>query len=246
MARTWLLLSLIALWPLVSCANLRQPGFAVVVDSLAAPEAASKRTYVLLPGNENVHPTDLQFQEYSNYVNRALQSRGFVHATGFDDAEIAVVLFYGIGDPKTTQYTYSLPVWGQTGVSSSQTYGTATTFGGTTSYSGTTTHTPTYGVTGYSTQVGSRTTYFRYAMITGYDLAAYRESQQELELWKTTITSTGSSGDLRRVFPVLLGAAAPHLATNTGQQVSVTLYEDDEIVRAVKGGFADPPHQQPH
>ena len=63
----------------------------------------------------------------------------------------------------------------------------------------------------------------------------YSQSQEILPLWKTNITSTGSSGDLRLVFPVLVGAAADHLGTNTGHQVVVELGEDDIRVRRVKG-----------
>jgi hypothetical protein len=148
---------------------------------------------------------------------------------------VAIVLSYGIGDPETTQYSYSLPVWGQTGVSSARTYGTATTYGNTSYYSGSTTYTPSYGVTGYTSHVGAQTTYFRHALITGYDLKAFKETEKQVQLWRTTVTSTGSSGDLRRVFPVLIGAAIPYLATNTGKQVPVQLYENDQIVRIVKG-----------
>ncbi len=126
-------------------------------------------------------------------------------------------------------------MWGQTGVSSSQTYGTATTYGNSTTYSGTTTYNPTYGITGYSSHTETQTTFFRYALITAYDLKVFRDSQKQVELWRTTVTSTGSSGDLREVFPILIGASVPYIATNTGKQVPVEMRENDNIVRAVKG-----------
>jgi hypothetical protein len=217
------------------CATMRQPPFSVAVDSLASSTAKEKRTYILLPGNQGVTWDDLQFQEYALYLIRVLNTQGFVSAEKAEDADVVIVLSYGIGDPKTQQYSYALPVWGQTGVSSAYTYGTATAFGNSATYSGTTTYTPTYGVTGYTTQVGSVTTYLRYALVTGYDFKAFKESNRQVQVWRTTITSTGSSGDLRRVFPILIGAAVPYLATNTGRQIPVQLYEFDEIVRAVKG-----------
>lgn len=220
---------------LSGCATMRQPQFHVVVDSLASPAAQQKRTYLLLPGNNGVTWDDLQFQEYAVYVMRALNAQGFIAAKKTEDADIAIVLSYGIGDPQTTQYSYSLPVWGQTGVSSVHTYGTATAYGNSASYSGTTTYTPTYGVTGYTSHVGTQTTYFCYALITGYDFKAFKETGKQIQLWRTTVTSSGSSGDLRQVFPVLISASVPYLATNTGKQVSVQLYENDKIVRAVKG-----------
>ncbi len=155
---------------------------------------------------------------------RVLSMKGFVSARNAEEADVAILLFYGIGEPQTTQYSYSLPVWGQTGVSSSHTYGTATAFGNTASYSGTTTYTPSYGITGYTSHVGTKTTYFRYALISGYDFEAYKETKKEIQLWKTTATSTGPTGDLRQVFPLLVSASAPYIANNTGKKVPVQLY----------------------
>lgn len=221
---------------LSGCATMgQQLQYHVAVDSLASSTAKEKHTYLLLPGNEGITWDDLQFQEYALYLMRVLNSQGFISADKAEDADVAIVLSYGIGDPQTYQYSYALPVWGKTGVSSAQTYGTATAYGNSATYSETTTYTPTYGVTGYSTQLSSVTTYFRYALVTAYDFKAFKESNKQVQLWRTTITSTGSSGDLRRVFPILISAAVPYLATNTGKQVPVRLYESDEIVRAVKG-----------
>lgn len=217
------------------CATMGAPQFNVVVDSLASPNAATEKAYILLPGNKDVSWNDLQFQEYAGYLMRALAADGFVPVKDAAKAGVAIVLFYGIGDPQGHQYSYSLPVFGQTGVASSNTYGTVTSYGSSASYSGTTTYTPSYGITGYSSQTGSYTTYFRYAKITAYDYQRYLQNKEQVELWKTTITSTGSSGDLRRVFPILVAAAAPYIASNTGKQIHINLHETDAIVKAVKG-----------
>jgi hypothetical protein len=209
--------------------------FAVEVSSLAAPGASARQTYVVLPGNEGIEAGDLLFREFATQVSRVLDSRGFFPADDADKADLAVVLFYGIGDPKVTQYTYALPVWGQTGISSAYTSGVVRSMGNTTTYSGSTTYNPSYGVTGYTTHVGSVTTYFRYADIIGYDLKRFRDTNQQIQLWKTSITSTGSSGDIRRIFPIMIGAATPYLAKDTGMSLEFTLYEDENRVKFVKG-----------
>lgn len=219
---------------LTGCATIQQR-FNVEVDSIASPVASVKKSYVLLPGNEGVTWDDLQFQEYAVYLVRALAAKGYTLAQSVDKADIAIVTFYGIGDPQTNNYSFSLPVRGETGVSSSNTSGTAYVSGNTATYSGTTTYTPRYGITGYKTITGSYTTYFRYALIAAYDLQAFKKSQKEVQVWKTTITSIGSSGDLRRIFPILIAGAAPYIGSNTGQQVQIQLYETDEIVRDIKG-----------
>src|SRR5882724_7620426 len=123
--------------------------FSVKVDSLARTDSLTKRSYVLLPGNKGTNVGDLQFQEYAKYVHRALAAQGLTHARRVAAADIVVFLSYGIGDPQTHYYTYSLPVWGQAGYSSSTTSGTLNTFGAYGTYSSTTTYTPTFGISGY-------------------------------------------------------------------------------------------------
>jgi len=167
-----------------------------------------------------------KFTETINILNRA---------SNFNEAHIAIFLMYGIGDPQKHQYTYSLPLWGQTGVSSSSTYGTVNTYGSTATYSGTTTYTPTYGVVGSTMHTGTRVTYFRYFILDALDLNEYRRTKKEVQLWKTTVTSTGSSGDLRQVLPVMIGASKEYLGTNTGKKVKVILHENDKRVLEVKG-----------
>ena len=218
---------------LVGCAT--GSDFRVSVDSISAPETESKKKYVLLPLLENVQETDLQFQEYATYVKRALTSRGFVKVSSLEDANIAIFLAYGIGNPQEKMFSYALPIWGQTGVSSSITSGTVTTFGNTATYSGSTTYTPTYGTTGYMPIVGLYVHYFRFLILDAVDLDEYRQTQKITQLWQTTATSTGSSDDLRRVFPILVAAIKPYLGTNTGQKVRIRLTDDDQSVLEIKG-----------
>lgn len=211
------------------------PQFYVNIDSISAPEAVSKTKYILLPGVKDVEEGDLQYREYATYVDRALALKGYTKATSFSGADIAIFLGYGVGDPITSQFTYSLPTFGQTGVSSANTYGTVNRYGNTATYSGTTTYTPTYGVTGSTTHTGTQTTYFRYMWLDAVDLDEYRKTEKEIQLWKTTVSSTGSSGDLRQVFPILVAASKPHIGGNTGKEVEVVLSEDDKRVTEIKG-----------
>ncbi len=103
---------------------------------------------------------------------------------------------------------------GKTGVSSSNTYGTVSTYGNTATVNSTTTYTPTYGVTGSTTHTGTYTTFTRYMFIDALDLNEYKKTEKQKQIWKTTVISTGSSGDLRRVVPVLVAASKPYVAKN--------------------------------
>jgi len=218
---------------LSGCATMQPPACYVNVDSIG--NAKDNKIYILLPSNKDTKADDLQFKEYASYVNHVLQTKGFIPAKTFQKADVAIFLGYGIGDPEEHQYTYSLPSWGKTGVSSSYTTGTVSSYGSYGTYSGTTTYMPTYGVTGSTTHSGSYTTYFRFMLLDAVDLNEYRKSKREVQLWKTIVTSLGSSCDLRRVFPILVAASKDYIATNTGKKINVKLQEDDAQVMAIKG-----------
>ena len=224
---------IIGLLLLSGCATTQQ-GFIVNVNSISGP-AANNNSYILLPGDKDTNVNDLQFKEYATYVNRALNKQGFVPADSYEKANVVIFLVYGIGDPKEHQYSFSMPTFGQTGISSSYTTGTVNTYGGRGSYSGTTTYTPTYGITGSTSHSGAFVTYFRFLMLDAIDLDEFNKSKREVQLWKTTVTSAGSSGDLRRVFPVLVAASSQYIAKNTGHIVEVNLDEEDQRVIEIKG-----------
>ncbi len=209
--------------------------FNVVIDSINAPEKSTQQKYFLLPGLKDVNLNDLQFREYVTYVDKALKNRGYVKTTSSDDAELIIFLSYGIGDPQNNVYSYVMPTWGQTGYSSSTTYGTVRSYGNSASFSGTTSYTPSYGITGYVPITRSYTTYSRYIIIDAVDALESRKTAKIVQAWQTNIASTGSSGDLRRAFPVMITAAMPLIASNTQGMISYEINEEDAAVLYVKG-----------
>lgn len=153
-----------------------QPYFEVSVSSINNGSPSINKTCFIGSGMENVTIDDLKFKEFSSYLKRALESRGYT-LDDPENAEIIILLGYGISDPQKN--TAAMPIWGQTGISSSTTYGTINSYGyGSASYTGTTYHTPTYGITGYAPI--SYTTYTRYAVITAYDWKEYLQSKKKL------------------------------------------------------------------
>lgn len=225
---------------LVGCGRSGPPRFVVRVDALATPEAAEARRYVLRPGMEAVSERDLQFREYAEYLNRALQAEGFEQVASIKDADVVVFVAYEIGGPEEHTYSYSVPHFGQTGVSSSRTYGSVQSFGsGYGTYSATTTYQPEYGITGYSSHIGTYTTFTRWLQVSAYRLSVKTEAEEPEEVWRLSAISTGSSGDLRRVFPILVTAAQPYLGKSTQKKaVDVALYESDEAVVAIREGVS--------
>ena len=226
---------------LVETGCSRSLRFYTDVDSIALSDQAVGKRYVILPGNQGSTPDDLEFLEYARYVETVLRPLGFAKATSEKDADVAIMLTYGVGSPQTHQVSSSTPVYGQTGVSSSSTTGTIMPMGGgMASYSGNTTYTPKYGITGYQTELHSYTTYTRFVQLAAYDVAAYRHEKKHRQVWKTSAVSTGSSGDLRFVMPYMVSAMKPYLASNTGRAIKTELKEDDMSVAALRGRPAKP------
>ena len=197
--RRMLVVALLLVISLSGCVSV-PTSFIVEIDSIATPDSG-KKTYVILPAKKDMVGGELVFQEYARYLKQVLSAHGYREASDPEQAEIAVMLAYGIA---------------------------AGSMG-----SGTRLHRDAEGnVTGASTK--NITGYARLIIIRAYDYKKYKESKTEVQLWQTTIESNGSSGDLRRVFPVLIAASQPYIGTNTGKKVMVTLSEDDSRVIAIK------------
>lgn len=206
----------------------------VSVDSISmSTYKKAKNKYFLLPGNKDCSISDLQFNEFAAYTDKVLQNEGFAKVTKLDDADIAILLTYGISDPQVYQYSYSVPILGQTGIASSNTQGSVNTFGKTAIYSQSTSYTPSYGIVGSSTKVRTGILYARHLALSGYDLENFkktRELKDVVEVWSTKASSVGESGDLRRIFPVLLAASQEYIAINTGKNIDCELRESDKRV----------------
>lgn len=137
---------------------------------------------------------------------------------------------YGIGEPQTSYYSY--PVFGR--VAGGTSTFTASTFGtgGVTRTTGTVTSPTRHGVVGTGT--GTRTEYLRWAAVEAVDIETFAKTQKIAQAWRTTMTSSGASGDLRRVFPVMLAAGQPYIGSNTRQQVRRVLTDESPKVVAIR------------
>ncbi len=191
-------------------------------------------TFFIIPGSDEIDPNGLEFQSYKTQAVRALEMAGYREAPG-PEADLGIVLSYAIGDPQT--YSYSVPLMGKTGtvVTGSNTYGTVNTYGNNATLNANTTYQTqdTYGVVGTTTR--SATVYSRFAILAAYDVRTRNTDGDFSEVWRTTITSTGSSGDLRRVFPVLMAAGYSTFGKQTPQAMTKTLREEHRDIKAIKG-----------
>jgi hypothetical protein len=209
----------------------------VSVDSICTSRAKEKKNYVLLPGNKDTKNSDLQFQEFAGYTEKALHALGFQKASSIDTAEVAILLTYGISDPLCTKYAYCEPIYGHFGKSSSSSSTTIHLFGKSITYSENSDDTPSFGVLGSTTHIGTKILYTKHMMISGIDLEESKKTgklEDAPQLWSTKAQSLGDAEDLREVFPVLLLASQKHLADNTGKKISYKMREDKKLTKKIQ------------
>ncbi|MDD1620286.1 MAG: hypothetical protein LUQ11_02310 [Methylococcaceae bacterium] len=211
--RMWLFAIAISLLS-TACSGPQSLRLRSEVDSLAAPEARGKTHFVILPGNKEVNEQDLQFLEFKSYVEKVLATRGFSKASSLENGDVVLFLSYGVGPPETQQYSYDVPVWMDSGYY--YPYYRRSRF-----YSG---------VSAYTQRIESYTTYKRYLVLEAYDMAQYRQ-EKLVQIWKTSVNSSGTSADLRLVFPYMAAAMQPYIGSNTGHMVSIDIDEQNPLLR---------------
>jgi hypothetical protein len=209
--------------------------YVVSVSTLTDPDSSPRETFVILPSAQASDTNDLQFREVRNYLKRALISRGLVPTDGRATPQLAIFVAYGIGEPRTQTYSYSFPVWGRLPGSTTNVTATTTGNSGSSTTTGTATTQPTSGIVGNASGTSSVTTYTRYMLIQAVDIGLYQQTQVFREAWRTNIISTGTSGDLRVILPVLVAAAVPYLGTQTTHAIEVKLKDSDSRLTAIRG-----------
>lgn len=211
--------------------------YAVKVNSYGDENFSDQKSYILIHSDSTISVNSFEFQEYADYIKRALRSKGYFFVEDPNIANVVVFVNYGISDPITYQKIVSAPVWGQTGVSSTTTTGNVNVnpYSNSISYTQKTQNNPSYGVTGYRSYSKTNTEYFRFLHLTAFDFDYFKEHDEPKTIWQTEVTSQGSTGDLRQVFPALVGASAEYFGRNSGKKVEIRLYENDQRIKAIKG-----------
>lgn len=155
-----------------------------------------KYSFFALKDQEN----NLEYLTYQKLIRSEFKAHRFIES----DIEYAdVIVLFGYAIDNGTQELSSIPIIGQTGVSSSTTHGTITSYGNDGYYSGTTIYRPTYGVVG--TQTTSRTKYGRDFMLKIIDKEAAAKNNLKI-LYEGRVKSSGSSSQLSLVVPAMIKA----------------------------------------
>ncbi len=190
-----------------------------------------KKSYILLPAKEAVNK--LEFNEYAKYLHRALETNGFRRAINdLNDAEIVVFVEYGISDkyteydmvsvrsaPRVQPVDYSRIPEG--GVAAAVMRQSGKRLGG--AFNTKTIRVPF--------DVYKRSLRLFAVAINNNKLP----SSKETALWETTITSSGSSGDLRKVMPYMVTASEDYIGKSTGSGIEVKVGSENKRAKRIKG-----------
>lgn len=210
-------------------------GYSVKVDAYGNENFLDRKNYLLIPSDSTISINSFEFQEYSEYLKRILKTKGYYFVEDASIANVVIFVNYGISDPMSYEKLGSKPVYGKTGVSSTTTTGNVNVYSNSATYTQTTQNNPSYGVTGYRSYSKTKTEYLRFLHLTAFDFDYFNEYDEPKTIWQTKVTSQGSSGDLRKVFPVLVGASADYFGKNSGEKVEIRLYDSDRRIKQVKG-----------
>jgi hypothetical protein len=210
----------------LTAASCVSTSYRVGVDGIGSTPAGEK-TYVISPTDTAVKTSDLRFQEFAAYVEKALKTKGYERVSDAAAARLVVYLTYGVGNPERHTYTYPVPLTGQTGVKVSTSKDPANPNG-----APITTYEPLYGIVGYEEGRRDFTTYYKFIKIEAFDLKSMG-SGNEVQYWSTILTNEDESPDLRLLFPRMIAAGFPYIGTNTGKALRLSVSEKDKTLESL-------------
>lgn len=203
----------------------------VTVSSISSPKEAGKK-FIIVPADKGLWEKEQLF--YSHLLMQAaesLKNKGYVLVNKNTDADQMVVLDYGRSGGVSSNKVVSLPQWGQTGVSSATTIGSANTnydfYGNSasanTNYNATTIYNPTYGITGYN-NINVTETYYTIAVsLESIDVKDLLLKDKVTSLWMTRAMMTGTEPDGMSDFKALINYMSQYIGTTLNEDIRVNL-----------------------
>jgi hypothetical protein len=183
---------------------------------------------------KDISNTDLQFKKFSSYLIEVLNRKGYKHVEKIEDSNLIVFMKYGIGDPSSQIFSYSVPIYGQVGGGVSTFTGTSYGPRGTVTTQGTIMTPPKFGQIGSTPIVMSQTMYQSFLILESFDTEKYRTTKELVPVWKTNVTSRGRMDDLRTILPIMIIGSEEYIGTDTEKQISVNVNVDDERVKSLR------------
>lgn len=197
------------------------------VSALNSPAALAGGTYVFQAGSGTIQVNDLQFREVAEYLRPALAAQGYYEVDDPASADVMLFVSYGVGEPEPREYTYSYPVYAETGGGSRTVTSTTTGADGKATTTTTVVENPSH-----RQRVGSEYSthtvfeYRKFLTLSARDNSQPQEARTAEEVWHLSVVTHDSGADLREVLPAMVAAAAPYLGGNTGKAILVRVPRD--------------------
>jgi hypothetical protein len=154
----------------------------------------------------------LEYRAYQDMIRLKLTEHMFQEVSFTDSPDVIIVFDYSIDSGNEKQYT--IPIYGETGISSSSTLGTIRASNNSASYSSTTTYKPSYGVVGHSTR--TETKYSRSLWLHIVDAKKTKAGKLNI-LYEGKAVSSGKSSALNRVMPGMIDALFKKFPGKSGE-----------------------------
>ena len=202
--------------------------YSVDISSFSQSPSLTDKTCVILSGLDKIPSSDLQFQEFKPYVQRALEHQGYKVTEDIQKAQIEILLSYSIVGPILEGYQAnagdnmdSHAVF--TPSTSDKPYVRMATF----FY-----HEPEiiYTVPANPTYI-----YVKTIVLEAWDARKGAKDPQGIQYWKMIINCAGRSKDLREAFPAMMAAAMDYIGSDTRRIVTVDIKESDGRILYIKG-----------
>ncbi|WP_232092534.1 hypothetical protein [Serratia ureilytica] len=223
-------LKLLACLPILVLAGCAQKP-SVTVNAMTSGVSTGKNIVIIPARQELWDSNQLEYIQIARVVASSLAGSGYKMVDKAEDADQAILLDFNRSGAVSQTRNVTMPIYGQTGVSSSTTYGTANTtlnnygYGyGTANTTGTSTtvYNPTYGITGsYNTTVVD-TFYGAAVSIQSFDSKKFIKTKQAVMLWKSMATYVSSSADNISDYKGLARIAASFADKNTEGSVPIS------------------------
>ncbi len=252
-ARSRRVVAVVIVFALVAGGCATTPRFDVSVDALARSSAESivegDARYLLLPMDAASDSRDLQFQEFARVLEFALGTQGFDRVNDVAHADVVLLVDYGVENPETRTVMLPRPAFGY-----ASGWGYAGHVHGVGCGHGFHGHRhsafpyypydyPYFGRADLFPSVRSYTTFNRFFTLEARAIESISDPRAGPPVWRTHVESRGASDDLRRVFPVLVGAARDYFGRDTDERIETTIAEDDPRIPRISGPI-DLPSQE--
>jgi hypothetical protein len=164
--------------------------------------------------------SSLEWQSFRQKISNKFMLQG-ISITDLKSADYVAFVSYGIDDGTTSQYTYSTPIFGQTGGGTTTHSGSVNTYGSSSNYgygtySGTSTTMPTFGVVGSRINTASQTNYKRNLAI-DMVTASSLESGNPEKVYEGRLKSTGYCGSIGEVIDEMIDALFIKFPSGSGR-----------------------------